>query len=194
MHRWLVILLTPLLAHAAVEQEIAPAAANQFRLTVAKTGLFSGKKHLFDFETYQGVIRFEKDDPAKSSVRIEVNSKSFVLRDEWVSEKDRRKITEFTHKEMLETERYPAIRFVSSKAEAAGEQIKVTGDLTIRNITKPVVVWVRQRESSADGMLFEGQARFRMTDFGLKPPTAALGAIGTRDEVELSFVLKTRFR
>ncbi len=194
MNLRLVILLVPLLAQAADEFEIAPAEGNQFRLTVTKTGLFSKKKHLFDFGTYQGLIRYDPNDLTRSSVQIEVASKSFTLSDEWVSEKDRRKITDFTHKEMLDTGRYPAIRFVSVKAETAGEQIRVTGDLTLRTITRPVVVSVRLRGPAADGMVFEGQARFRMTEFGLKPPTAALGAIGTKDEVELSFTLKTRAR
>jgi hypothetical protein len=29
-----------------------------------------------------------------------------------------------------------------------------------------------------------------MTDYGLKPPKAALGAIGTKDEMRLDFVLQ----
>lgn len=194
MNLRLLVLLIPLLAQAAGEFEIAPAEGNRFRLTVTKTGLFSGKKHLFDFGMYQGLIRYDQNDLTKSSVQIEVVAKSFTLRDEWVSEKDRRKIADFTNKEMLDTGRYPAIRFVSVSAEATGERIRVNGNLTIQTITKPVVVWVRPRGSAAEGIVFEGQARFRMTEFGLKPPTAALGAIGTKDEVELFFTLKTRAR
>ncbi len=37
--------------------------------------------------------------------------------------------------------KYPAITFKSTKVEKAGEgKLKVTGDLTIKNVTKPVVL------------------------------------------------------
>jgi hypothetical protein len=37
---------------------------------------------------------------------------------------------------------------------------------------------------------FTGSATVRITDFGLKPPSAALGVIGTKDEMTFSFVLR----
>ena len=41
----------------------------------------------------------------------------------------------------------------------------------------------------ANEVSIEGLARVRLTDFGLKPPTTALGAIGTRNEMAFHFVL-----
>jgi hypothetical protein len=35
----------------------------------------------------------------------------------------------------------------------------------------------------------EGASRVRLTDFDLKPPTAALGTMGTKNEMSLRFVL-----
>jgi hypothetical protein len=40
----------------------------------------------------------------------------------------------------------------------------------------------------------EGTARVRLTDFGLKPPSAAFGAIGARDEMTLHFALPATVR
>lgn len=43
--------------------------------------------------------------------------------------------------DFFDAEKYPAITFRSTKVEAAGEgKLKVTGDLTIRDVTKPVVL------------------------------------------------------
>lgn len=43
--------------------------------------------------------------------------------------------------DFFDAEKYPAITFKSTKVEAAGEgKLKVTGDLTIRDVTKPVVL------------------------------------------------------
>ena len=36
---------------------------------------------------------------------------------------------------------------------------------------------------------FRGDARIRLTDYGLKPPTAALGLVGTKDDMDFNFVL-----
>ena len=38
--------------------------------------------------------------------------------------------------------------------------------------------------------MFEGAATVRLTDYQLKPPSALLGAIGTKNEMTVSFTLK----
>jgi hypothetical protein len=53
-------------------------------------------------------------------------------------------------------------------------------------ISKPVSVQVIL---GAD-LSIQGSAKLKMTDWGMKPPSAALGAIGTRDEMSVAFVLK----
>jgi len=60
------------------------------------------------------------------------------------------------------------------------------GDITVAGVTRRVEVPVTadRREGGARGM---GRVRLRMTDFGVKPPTAFLGAIRTRNEIEVSF-------
>ena len=40
--------------------------------------------------------------------------------------------------EFFDTQRYPELRFVSTSVEATGDELLVTGDLTIKGITKPV--------------------------------------------------------
>jgi polyisoprenoid-binding protein YceI len=40
--------------------------------------------------------------------------------------------------DFFDTKRYPELRFVSTSVEASGDEIVVRGDLTIKDITKPV--------------------------------------------------------
>jgi polyisoprenoid-binding protein YceI len=102
--------------------------------------------------------------------------------DTWLSEKDQKKVLEHAlGKETLDVAKYPTVTFVST-AVADGT---VTGTLTIRGISKPVKVSVKQ---AGEGK-YEGSAVFKMTDFGIKPAKAALGAVGTKDEMTLQFKL-----
>ena len=50
---------------------------------------------------------------------------------------------EITIKNYFEVDKYPTLTFKSTKVEAAGEgRLKVTGDLTIHGVTKPIVLSV----------------------------------------------------
>lgn len=161
------------------------------RIEVAKTGLMRGRKHVFEFTSYRGAVRLDERQPGRTEVEVEVEAGEFRLLDEWVGEKDKRKIAAYTRSpEMLDVGRHPLIRFRSRTAEETGSgSYRVEGRLEIRGVAKPVVVLART--SRQDGELeVEGTAQFRLSDFGLKRPTAALGAIGTSDEVRLEFRLR----
>lgn len=120
-------------------------------------------------------------------MRFTVNAKSIALHDTWVSENDRAKIVKYALSDMLEADRYPQLVFSSTRIAAkAPNQFEVQGTLTMRGVAKPVTVTVTLKPGSS----FEGSATLRMTDWGMKPPKAALGAIGTRDEMQVSFLLK----
>ena len=176
-----------LLGAESMRYDLAPAAGAKVALEVEKTGLWSGRKHLFLFARYRGTLEYDREHPERSQVRFAVESKSVTNQDTWASEKDRQKVIQFTLTEMLAADRYPEIVFSSERIVPKGpDQAEAQGTLTIRGIAKPVVVQVKAKGE----LWFEGSARFRMTDYGLKPPKAALGAIGTKDEMRLDFVLQ----
>jgi polyisoprenoid-binding protein YceI len=161
----------------AAEWKVAPATANTVDLYVEKTGVMSGKKHWFRFPQLTGSF---STDPAKVELQFDV--KAMQCFDTWLSEKDQKKVLEHAlGKETLDVAKYPTVTFVST-AVADGT---VTGTLTIRGISKPVKVSVKQ---AGEGK-YEGSAVFKMTDFGIKPAKAALGAVGTKDEMTLQFKL-----
>lgn len=183
--------LPPCLAAAVVEYRLVPAPGMSLELKVQKTGLMRGRFHTFDFPRFQGSVRYDVETPSRSSVELEVELGSMQLLDTWVSEKDHKKILEYARTDMLAVSQYPRIRFVSTSAAPAAEDwMRVSGNLTIRAVTKQVEVRVKVKERGDGFQIFEGKSVFPMTAFGLKPPSAALGMIGTKDEMELTFVVR----
>ncbi|SRR6266545_1972320 len=182
------LLFVAALAFAAGPERyrILPSPENRLLLEVDKTGLMKGRTHQFLFTKYRGDMRFDPEKPERSHVRLVIESVSAALQDQWPSVKDRVKIREYALKEMLAADRYPEIVFESDEIQPNGSgRFNVHGRLAIRDVTKPVTVSVERKA----GMSFEGAAEIRITDYGLKPPTAALGMVGTKDVMRLRFVL-----
>jgi polyisoprenoid-binding protein YceI len=167
---------------------IAPEAGNRIGLEVYKTGLMSGKKHVFIFERYQGRLDYDAKAPEASKVELTIETSSIVLKDQWLSEKDFAKVREYAGKEMLEVAKYPQIRFVSSGVRKRADGVfEVNGGLTIKGVTKPAVVSVTMGPAEAGALRFTGKAEVKLKDYGLKPPSAALGMIGTKNEMPVEF-------
>ncbi|MBV9038955.1 MAG: YceI family protein [Acidobacteriaceae bacterium] len=188
----LFIILSPVYG-ATSQYEIVPASESHFALEVYKTGLMAGKKHHFEFSSYHGTLQYNKEHAANSSLRLTIESGSVVCQDTWVKPKDRDKVQKYALDEILAVERYPDIVFQSTAIEPIDEgRFQVRGQLTIRDQTKPVVVEVRLEATDPQHLRFAGQANIKLTDYNLKPPTAALGAVGTKDEMTVLFQLTGR--
>ena len=89
-------------------------------------------------------------------------------------------------KDFFEADKYPDATFASTKVEAAGpNKLRVTGDLTMHGVTKPVVLDVTLNKSAPgrDGQPrigFDATARLKRSDFGL-----GLFAPKVSDEVDI---------
>lgn len=67
-------------------------------------------------------------------------------------------------------------------------QVKAKGNLTVAGVTKPIDLIVTAKWNPGNQSLtISGVKTFKMTDFGVKPPTAVLGTIKTGDEVNITF-------
>ncbi|MCL4795440.1 MAG: YceI family protein [Bryobacteraceae bacterium] len=178
--RLLLLAVLPLLA--GTPQPLAIQEGTRFELTVEKTGLLSGKKHIFSFPVLEGAVTLEPP-----TVELALDARAVLLHDDWVTEKDRRKILDLTaSREVLDTASHPRIIFRSTRIAPAGEgRYQVTGPLTLRGISREITV-----EVTRSGDLYTGGAVFPMSRYGIKPPKAALGAVGTRDLVTVNFTLK----
>lgn len=188
------LVLLPALAASLIAgtltYHIQPSAGSRLALEVEKTGLLSGKKHLFVFERYRGKLLYDRESPENSRVELAIDGTSAVCKDTWVKPKDLKKILDTALHEMMAVEQYPELRFSSSRvARRAGEEFEVTGTLTVRGISRPVTVTVTMRPSSGEVLLFAGKAVIKLKDYGLKPPSAALGAVGTKNEMMVDFLV-----
>jgi polyisoprenoid-binding protein YceI len=74
--------------------------------------------------------------------------------------------------DFFDVAQHPEMRFVSTKAERTGDGWTLTGDLTIRGVTKPVTLTVVEEGAGVDPwgnqkVAFSATGRFNRTDFGL---------------------------
>ncbi len=85
------------------------------------------------FSEFSGAIQVA-EDPEESSAELVIQASSVDT-----GSKDRDK--HLRSADFLDLERFPEIRFASTKVELPGEnRLVVTGDLTIRDVTRPVVL------------------------------------------------------
>ena len=179
-----------LLAAAAADYSIQPAAGNLFQLTVEKTGLYKGRRHVFEFPRFRGELQYDASRPEASSVSFDIEAASAELKDQWLSEKDLKKVRDYGLGDMMDAGHHPFLKFRSTRVERTGpDRFRVEGTLEVRGIARPAEVEVTLRESGPQGLALEGRSTIRLTSYGLKPPSAALGAIGTKDEMAVSFRL-----
>ncbi|GBD50871.1 YceI family protein [Methylopila sp. Yamaguchi] len=75
--------------------------------------------------------------------------------------------------ELLDAAKFPKATFVSTKVEASGDTAKITGDLTLHGVTKPVTLDATFHGAGANPMSkaetvgFSATARLKRSDFGL---------------------------
>jgi polyisoprenoid-binding protein YceI len=181
-----------LAAGAAVQLQtylLQPDPGSTLELKVYKTGLMSGKVHTFVFRRFEGAVEFDPAAPEQTSVRFRVQADSIECLDDWVSEKDRAKILQEARGPMLAVDQYPRLVFeADGLAPDPDGGFSTEGRLTIRDRTNPVNVKVDVTETGG-GLTITGTARVSLDDYGLKPPSAALGMIGTKSVMDVRFSL-----
>ncbi len=111
------------------------------------------------FEKFGGSIVFDENNLEKSFFKVKVDVKS-------LSTGNILKTKSALGSEWFHASQYPAIDFVSSKIEKAGATYKVTGDLTIRGITRPVTIPFAFVNEGSDG-IFSGEFIVNRVDFGV---------------------------
>ena len=94
--------------------------------------------------------------------------------------------------DFFDVEKYPEMRFVSRKAQREDDGWKVTGDLTIKGVTKSVVLSVIEEGAGVDPwgnqkVAFSATTKFNRTDFGLNWNAALeAGGVLVSEEVKVA--------
>jgi polyisoprenoid-binding protein YceI len=117
------------------------------------------------FTKFDGAIDIS-DVPEESSVHVDIDVAS-------VDSADRRRDDHLLSVDFFDAENYRRITFTSTAVEAVGEdRWDVTGDLTVRDVTRPVVLQVEFEGGEADPwggqrIGFSASAEVDREDFGL---------------------------
>lgn len=80
-----------------------------------------------------GKVELDDKDVTKSKVEATIDVKS-------IDTKNAKRDEHLRGKDFFEVEKFPSITFKSTKIEKAGEKFKITGDLTMHGVTKPVTL------------------------------------------------------
>ncbi|HEX7807571.1 MAG TPA: YceI family protein, partial [Thermoanaerobaculia bacterium] len=65
--------------------------------------------------------------------------------------------------------------------------LETRGKLTIAGVTRDVAMQVKGTREPAGAYVLTGQLPIRMSDYGIKPPTAMMGTIKTGNDVKVTF-------
>jgi polyisoprenoid-binding protein YceI len=86
------------------------------------------------FETFSGEVDFNEFDPTKSSVSVEIAAASINTRE---PQRDGHLVSP----DFLNAAEFPTLTFKSTRVEKVDDtHAKIHGDLTIRGVTRPVVL------------------------------------------------------
>jgi polyisoprenoid-binding protein YceI len=138
------------------------------------------------FDTFSGVIDLDVQQPERSTVYVAIDAASINTRDEKRDEHLR-------SADFLNTAEYPQLVFQSTRVERTGDSTaKLYGDLTIRDVTKPVVLnvtFVGQSVSPWGQTVygFEAETKINRKAWGLEWNVALeTGGVLVADEVNIS--------
>jgi len=140
-----------------------------------------------EFTKISGRLTFDESNLAAASIAAEIDVNSINTRD-----KDRDK--DLLSAAFFDAAQFPTIKFQSTKVEKEGnDEYRVTGNLTIHGVTKPVVLevdsltpeikdpWGFYRRGAA------GTTKIQRKDFGISTnPVLETGGVVIGDDVEIS--------
>ncbi|MCI0387491.1 MAG: YceI family protein [Acidobacteria bacterium] len=168
---------------------------SQVTATLTQEGFIARRypSHRVEVKNFNGKVEVSEKDETQVEVEVEAESKSLTNVDQGMSEFERKEFHAVVNNLVLESDKFPRIKFVSvsvSDAQKSGETRSFTlnGDLTLRDVTKrvsfPVTVTIAKDQLSASG-----EAKFKQSDFGITPYSGKLGLIKIGDEVKINFAI-----
>lgn len=139
------------------------------------------------FDEFDGHLHVEAADPSKSSAKVTIKVASIDTRN---ADRDAHLRTN----DFFAMDEYPEILFESSSVEPVDDTtFRVTGDLTIRGVTRPVTFDLEYNGSAIDPfgnhrVGFEGSVPVNRKDWGITwNAPLELGGVIISDKVTLEF-------
>jgi polyisoprenoid-binding protein YceI len=180
---------------AAAILALGPVAAHAdtWKIDLAHTNVEFSVRHMMisnvkgQFEKTNGKVTVDDDKPDNAKIDATIDASSINTR---VAQRD----GHLKSPEFLDVAKYPTMTFKSTRIERAGEnKWKVTGDLTIHGVTKPVVLDVEGPTPPIKDPMGNTRAgasattTIKRSDFGLTWNKALeAGGVMVGDEVAIS--------
>lgn len=190
-----VLLASPLAAQSAPSGKAAAGAAAPaatWQIDPLHSELSFRVRHLVSrvrgtFGEWSGTIVAEPTRLGDGSVRVAINTAS-------IQTGNQKRDDHLRSGDFFAAEQFPEITFRSQRIEVKGEAIRVHGALTMRGVTKPVVLEGRYlgRTRDAQGkerIGFEAETEINRQDFGVSWNRLVEGASMVGDEVTISLVV-----
>ena len=87
----------------------------------------------------------------------------------------------------MKADQFPNIKFSAKELSVSGTNITGTGQLTIAGKTKSIPVNFSYEKWNNDTFQVIGKVDIVMSEYGIDPPTAMMGAIKTGDKITIKF-------
>ncbi|WP_413612784.1 YceI family protein [Bdellovibrio sp. HCB-110] len=138
------------------------------------------------FEKLSGTLQYDASDVTKSYIEASIDAASINTRE---AQRD----GHLKSADFFDVEKYPTINFKSKKVERDGDDLKVTGDLTIHGVTKEVVLDVEGPSAEMKDPYgnikigISATTKIKRKDFGLSWNAALeAGGVLVGDDVAIS--------
>ncbi|MER7911951.1 YceI family protein [Streptomyces sp. NPDC096068] len=139
------------------------------------------------FAEHEGALKLDGTDPAASTASIDVKIASV---DTGIADRD----GHLRGDDFFDAERFPLMSFRSTRAEQlGGDAYRITGDLTIKDVTRPLSIDLEFNGAATDvygneRVGFEGSAEILRSEWGLTWNAALeTGGVMVSDKVKLTF-------
>ena len=179
-------------APAAELQAQAAAAPVRWQIDPTHSELTFRIRHLVSrvsgqFNTWTGTLVADPENLAGGSVAVDIQTASIDTNND-------RRDTHLRSADFFDAANHPTITFRSTRVEASGRDLAVHGNLTIRGVTKPVVLRGRMIDVGGPAgrrrIGFEAQTQIDRTDYGVSWNRAAEGSgVVLGDEVTISIAV-----
>jgi polyisoprenoid-binding protein YceI len=184
------------MATAPVRYAIDPK-LSRFTVQAFAGGLLSGFGHnpTFAVRDFSGEAKFSPDAPQDGSLLMKIKADSLALTTD-VNDKDRREIERTMREEVIETERYPEIRYEGSVVAVSEPgpgryRVNLTGQLSLHGVSRDQPL-VADLSAGPETLRAYGNFSVSQTAFGIKLVSVAGGAMKVKDELKCTFDIVAR--
>ncbi len=169
----------------------APALASEWDIDPAHSQAQFSVRHMMvstvrgQFDKVSGTVSLDDRDPGRSKVEVTIDASSIDTREPKRNE-------HLKSADFFDVAKYPTLSFRSTKVEKVGSQLRITGELTMHGVTRPVVLisdGLSEPQKNPWGQTVRGASatgKLSRKEFGLTWNKALeSGGVVVGDEVQL---------